>query len=202
MVGECNTIGGVRRKCKSVTGVRANHLGVTRRGVDNTLLAVLASLGILAKTGIARHLWRRWRRRRRRGIGRLAGVYAGSSLALGDEVSGAFVGDDLEVVRATGVCDVDRRRRPNKEDDGPLLLSHGDVLGVVVPVIAEVVELALKFMGDGEYGGVVGGWEVYAGTEECASFGVEKIEDFAPDKGSDGRCVGHGVVIMQGAKCL
>ncbi len=37
------------------------------------------------------------------------------------------------------------------EDDGPLFLSHGDVLGVVVPVIAEVVELSLKFMGDGEY---------------------------------------------------
>ena len=30
-------------------------------------------------------------------------MYAGLSLALGDEVSGAFVGDNLEVVRATGV---------------------------------------------------------------------------------------------------
>ncbi len=43
------------------------------------------------------------------------------------------------------------------EDDGPLFLSHGDVLGVVVPVIAEVVELSLKFVGDGEEEGVVGG---------------------------------------------
>ena len=46
------------------------------------------------------------------------------------------------------------------EEDGPLFLSHGDVLGVVVPVVAECVELALKFMGDGEYEGVIGGWEV------------------------------------------
>ena len=30
-------------------------------------------------------------------------MYAGESLALGDEVGGAFVGDDLEVIRATGV---------------------------------------------------------------------------------------------------
>ena len=36
------------------------------------------------------------------------------------------------------------------EDDGPLCLSHGDMLGVVVPVIAELVELLLEFMGDGE----------------------------------------------------
>ena len=42
------------------------------------------------------------------------------------------------------------------EDDGPLLLSHGDVLCVVVPVITEGVELALKFMGDGRDDGIVG----------------------------------------------
>ena len=41
------------------------------------------------------------------------------------------------------------------EDDGPLLLSHGDVLGVVVPVIAEGIELSLKFLGDGRDEGVV-----------------------------------------------
>ena len=63
-------------------------------------------------------------------------------------VCGAFVGDDLEVVRSTGVEEVDGRGGPVKEDDGPLFLSHGDVLGVVVPVIAENVELSLKFMGD------------------------------------------------------
>ena len=105
MVGECSTIGGVRRKCKSVTGIRANHLGVTGRGVDNTFLGVFASLGILAKTGIARLLWdgRRVYNRRRRRVGRLAGVYAGSTFALSDEVGGALVGNDLEVVRATGV---------------------------------------------------------------------------------------------------
>ena len=43
------------------------------------------------------------RRRRRRSVSGLAGVDAGSSLALSDEGSGALVGDDLEVVRATGV---------------------------------------------------------------------------------------------------
>ena len=36
------------------------------------------------------------------------------------------------------------------EDDGPLLLPHGWMLGVVVPVIAELVELSLEFVGDGE----------------------------------------------------
>ncbi len=41
------------------------------------------------------------------------------------------------------------------EDDGPLFLSHGDVLGVVVPVIAKDVELSLEFVGDGEDEGVV-----------------------------------------------
>jgi hypothetical protein len=35
------------------------------------------------------------------------------------------------------------------EDDDPLFLSHGDVLCVVVPVITDGVELALKFAGDG-----------------------------------------------------
>ncbi len=42
------------------------------------------------------------------------------------------------------------------EDDGPLFLSHGDVLGVVVPVIAEGVELSLEFVGDGRDEGIVG----------------------------------------------
>ena len=84
-------------------------------------------------------------------------MYAGVSLALGDEGVGAFVGDDLKVVRATGVGDVDGRCGPVSEDNGPLLLSHGDVLGVVVPVIAKYVELSLEFVGDGEDEGVVGG---------------------------------------------
>ena len=94
---------------------------------------------------------------RRRGVGRLGWVDAGISLALSDEGSGAFVGDDLEVEGATGVCEIDGRGGPVSEDDGPLLLSHGDVLGVVVPVIAEGVELSLKFVGDGEEESVVGG---------------------------------------------
>ena len=54
------------------------------------------------------------------------------------------------------MCEVDGRGRPSTEDDGPLFLSHGDVLGVVVPVITECVELALKFMGDGRDEWVVG----------------------------------------------
>ena len=43
--------------------------------------------------------------------------------------------------------EVDGRSGPVSEDDGPLFLSHGRVLGVVVPVIAE---LSLEFVGDGE----------------------------------------------------
>ncbi len=43
------------------------------------------------------------RRRRRRSPGGLAGVDAGSSLALSDEVCGALVGNDLKVVGTTGV---------------------------------------------------------------------------------------------------
>ncbi len=61
------------------------------------------------------------------------------------------------------------------EDDGPLFLSHGDVLGVVVPVIAEDVELSLKFMGDGEYEGIVGGRCEVVGTEEGSGFGLEEM---------------------------
>ena len=85
---------------------------------------------------------RRWRRRWR-SVGGFGGVDAGGELALGDEGRGALLWDDLEVVGAKGVEDVDGRRRPVSEDDGPLLLSHGDVLGVVVPIIAEGFELAL-----------------------------------------------------------
>ena len=72
----------------------------------SALLAVLASLVIFAKTGIARLVWdwwRRWRRRRRRSVGGFAGVDASSSLAESDEVSGALVGNDLKVVGTTGV---------------------------------------------------------------------------------------------------
>ncbi len=83
------------------------------------------------------------------------------------------------------------------EDDGPLLLSHGDVLGVVVPVIAEGVELSLKFMGDGGDEGIVGVLEEVLGAEEGEGFVAEEIVDFAPDLGSDGGCVGHGVVIRR-----
>ena len=77
------------------------------------------------------------------------------------------------------------------EDDGPLFLSHGDVLGVVVPVIAENVELSLKFMGDGEYEGIVGGGCEVLGAEEGFSFGAEEVVELAPDERSDGRSVGH-----------
>ena len=71
------------------------------------------------------------------------------------------------------------------EDDGPLLLSHGDVLCVVVPVITEGVELALKFMGDGKDDGIVGILEEVLGTSECEGFGPEETVDFTPDLGSD-----------------
>ena len=129
------------------------------RGVQSALLAEFAGFVVLTKTGVARLLWkhRRLYDRRWRSVGGFAGVDAGISLALSDEGSGALLRDDLEVVGATGVCEIDGRGGPLAEDDGPLLLSHGDVLGVVVPVIAEVVELSLKFVGDGEEEGVVGG---------------------------------------------
>ena len=69
--------------------------------------------------------------------------------SLGDEACGAFVGNDLKIVRSTGVEEVDGRGWPVPEDDGPLFLPHGDMLGVVVPVIPEYVELSLEFVGDG-----------------------------------------------------
>ena len=118
-------------------------------------------------------------------------MYAGSSLALSDEGSGALLRDDLEVVGATGVCEIDGRGGPLAEDDGPLFLSHGEVLGVVVPVIAENVELSLKFVGDGEYEGIVGGRVMVPGAEEGACFGLEEGLNFAPDLWRDGDCVGH-----------
>ena len=127
------------------------HLSVARC-VQGTFLAVLAGYVVLSEVGVARLLWDKlndWRRGRR-SEGRLSRMDAGSPLALSDEVGGAFVGDDLEVVGSTGVEEVDGRGWPVSEDDGPLFLSHGDVLGVVVPVKAENVELSLEFVGDGE----------------------------------------------------
>jgi len=64
------------------------------------------------------------------------------------------------------------------EDDGPLLLSHGDVLGVVVPGIAEDIELSLKFAGDGEDKGIVGGWVEVLGSKEGEGFVTEESLDF------------------------
>ena len=60
------------------------------------------------------------------------------------------------------------------EDDGPLLLSHGDVLGVVVPGIAECVELSLKFVGDRKDEGIVGGRVKVLGSEEGEGFVAEE----------------------------
>ena len=71
------------------------------------------------------------------------------------------------------------------EDDDPVFLSHGDVLCVVVPVITEGVELALKFTGDGRDDGIVGILEEVLGTSECEGFGPEETVDFTPDLGSD-----------------
>ena len=83
---------------------RASHLSVARC-VLGTFLGVFAGFVVLSEVGIARLLWDGWRLYdgRRRHKGGLARVDASSSLALSDEVCGALVGDDLEVVRATGV---------------------------------------------------------------------------------------------------
>ena len=70
------------------------------------------------------------------------------------------------------------------EDDDPLFLSHGDVLCVVVPVITEGVELALKFVGDGRDDGIVGILEEVFGTSECVCFVAEEAVDFTPNLGS------------------
>ena len=83
------------------------------------------------------------------------------------------------------------------EDDGPLLLSHSDVLGVVVPVIAEDIDLSLKFAGDGEDEGIVGGRVNVLGAEEGEGFVAEECLDFVPDLGSDRYRVGHCVVIRR-----
>ena len=170
------------------------------RGVQSALLAELAGFVVLTKTGVARLLWkhRRLYDRRWRSVGGFAGVDAGISLALSDEGSGALLWDDLEVVGATGVCEIDGRRGPLAEDDGPLLLSHGDVLGVVVPVIAEGVDLSLKFVGDGRDEGIIGiVEEVTSLSEEGESLVAEEMVDLAPDKRSDGSGVGHSVTVRK-----
>ena len=83
------------------------------------------------------------------------------------------------------------------EDDGPLLLSHGDVLGVIVPGIAEGIELSLELLGDGRDDGVVGVKKEVLGAEESVGFGPEEIVDFSPDLGSDVGFVGHCKVIRR-----
>jgi hypothetical protein len=178
----------VIRECEKFT----ECLDASRR----TFLAELAGFVVLPEVGIARLLrdlgrldWRR-----RRSKGGLGGVYADGALALGDEGPGTFLRDDLEVVRAAGERDVDWGRRPLAEDDGPLFLPHGDVLGVVVPVIAEGIELSLEFTGDGKDEGIVGRRVVVLGTEEGECFSFEEILDFAPDERGD-RCIeGHSVM--------
>ena len=71
-----------------------------------------------------------------------------------------------------------------------------------VPGIAEVVELALEFVGDGRDDRIVGIREIVAVAEEGEGLVAEEMVDLSPDLWSDGGCVGHGVVIMQGGKCL
>lgn len=82
--------------------------------------------------------------------------------------------------------EIDGRRRPLSEDDGPLLLSHGDVLGVVVPGTAEFVELSLEFVSDGKDEGVIGGRVKVLGAEEGEGLLAEASLDFVPDLGYDG----------------
>ena len=162
-------------------------------------LAKLARLVVLSETGIARPLrdWWRLNDGRSGDEGGFAGVDASSSLAGGDEVCGALVGNDLEVVGSTGVSEVDGRRRPLAEDDGPLLLPHGDVLGVVVPVVAEVVKLSLKFTGDGGDDRIVVVRDVVFVTEEGECFVADEMVDLSPGERSDGRCVGHSVKVRK-----
>ena len=88
------------------------------------------------------------------------------------------------------------------EDDGPLFLSHGDMLGVVVPVVAEGVELSLEFEGDGRDDGVVEVGDEILMAEESEGFGAEEIVDLSPDLWSDGGFVGHGVVIKEERECF
>ena len=103
MVRVCGT---TRRVWRTTRGEEAfiKCLDARRR----TFLGVFASFVVLSEIGIARllHDRRRWRRWRRRRVCRLARVDAGSSLSLSNEGSGALVGDDLEIVRATGVQEV------------------------------------------------------------------------------------------------
>lgn len=88
------------------------------------------------------------------------------------------------------------------EDDGPLNLSHGDVLGVIVPVIAEGIELSLEFEGDGRDEGIVGILEEVLGTSECEGFGPDEVVNLSPDLGSDGGIVVHCVVRRNKLECL
>ncbi|CAL8470484.1 g10027 [Coccomyxa elongata] len=64
------------------------------------------------------------------------------------------------------------------------------------------MELSLKFVGDGEYEGIVGGGVLIPGTEEGAGFGLEEGLDLSPDLWSDGGCVGHAVVGKEELECF
>jgi len=170
-----------------------------------TFLAILAGFVVLLEGGIAglvRELGRLYDWRRRRRVCGLAEVDAGISLALSDEGGGSLVGDDLEVVWVTSVEEIDGRRGPLAKDDGPLLLSHGNVLGVVVPIVAEGIELSLEFVGDGRDEGVVGIWEIVTVAEEGESRAADEIVDLAPDTRSDGGLLRHGVEIRGSGKVL
>ena len=89
------------------------------------------------------------------------------------------------------MCDVDGSCGLVSEDDGPLFLSHGDVLGVVVPVVAEGIELSLKLVGDREDEGVIGGRVKVLGAEKGEGLALEESLDDPSDSGSDGGMIGH-----------
>ena len=65
------------------------------------------------------------------------------------------------------------------------------MLGVIVPVVAEGIELSLKLVGDGEDEGVIGGRVLFPGAEKGEGLALEESVDFAPDSSSDGEMVGH-----------
>ncbi len=81
---------------------------------------------------------------------------AGGELALCDEGPSTLLMDNLIVGGATNMEKVDKKRKALAKDDNPLVLPRGNMLGVIVLVETEGIELVLEAVGDGKDESVVG----------------------------------------------
>ena len=90
----------------------------------------------------------------------------------------------------------------------PWVPGMGDASDHLPVTLHEGIELSLKFEGDGEYEGIVGGRVMVPGSEESEGLVTERVKTVRlicgsrSDLRSDGGCAGHSVVGKEGMECF